>query len=88
MAGTAEYYRSNPKARKKRLVQQAKYNKTKKGLKIRVAANAANHAKGTYGNRDNLDVAHKEGHEGGKKASDVTLTKPKINRKSRLKIRK
>ena len=87
MAGTAEYYRSNPKARRKRLVQQKKYNKTKKGLKIRVAANAANHAKGTYGNGDNLDVAHKKGHEGGKKASDVTLKAKSINRKSRLKIR-
>ena len=31
MAGTAEYYRSNPEARRKRLKQQAKYNKTKKG---------------------------------------------------------
>ncbi len=85
---TSQYYKDNEPARRRRLIQQGKYNKTKKGLRIRVAANAANHAKGTYGNGDNRDVAHKKGHEGGKKASDVTLTKPSINRKSRLKIRK
>ena len=89
MAGsTAEYYRSNPEARKKRLEQQKKYNKTKKGLKIRTSANAANRAKGTYGNGDGLDVAHKQGKKGSKKAKDVTLQKPSTNRKSRLKIRK
>ena len=31
---TSDYYKSNPEARKKRLKQQAKYNKTRKGLKI------------------------------------------------------
>ena len=30
MARTSEYYKKNPEARKKRLKQQAKYNKTKK----------------------------------------------------------
>ena len=85
---TAEYYRKNPEARKKRLEQQKKYNKTKKGLKIRTSANAANRAKGTYGNGDGLDVAHKPGKKGSKKAKDVTLQKPSTNRKSRLKIRK
>jgi hypothetical protein len=89
MAGsTASYYNSNPTAKAKRLKQQARYNKTKKGLKIRTAANAANRAKGTYGNGDGQDVAHKPGKEGGKKASDVTLQSPSKNRKSRLKIRK
>ena len=32
MAKTSEYYKKNPKARKKRLKQQARYNKTPKGL--------------------------------------------------------
>jgi len=68
--------------------QQKAYNKSKKGREIIVAANAANHAKGTYGNRDGLDVAHKKGKEGSKLAKDVTLKKPKNNRNSRLKIRK
>jgi len=82
---TAEYYRKNPEARRKRRLQQKIYNKTNKGLKIRVAANAANRAKGTYGNGDGLDVAHKKGKEGSHLAKDVDLKKPKTNRRSRLK---
>ena len=88
VGNTAEYYRKNPEARKKRLVQQSKYNKTDKGLKIRVNANKLNRKLGTYGNGDGLDVAHKQGKKGSKKAKDVTLQKPSTNRKSRLKIRK
>ena len=89
MAGskTSIFYKKNEEARQKRLKQQAKYNKTERGLKIRTSANAANRAKGTYGNGDGRDVAHKPGREGGKKASDVTLQRPSKNRKSRLKIR-
>ena len=88
MAGsTAEYYRSNPEARKKRLKQQSAYQKTEKGKAIKIAANAANRAKGTYGNHDNKDVAHKPGKKGSRKAKDVTLQSPSKNRASRLKIR-
>ena len=87
MASTSEYYKSNPEARKKRLAQQAKYNKTKRGLRIRVNANAINRAKGTYGNGDGKDVAHKPGKENSKKAKDATLQSPTKTRKSRLKIR-
>ena len=75
----AKYSNGNHKS------QQKAYNKTKKGLQIRTAANAANRAKGTYGNGDGKDVAHKPGKEGGKKASDVTLQSPSKNRQSRLK---
>ena len=88
MAGkTSEYYKKNPEARKKRLKQQSAYQKTAHGLNIRTAANAANRAKGTYGNGDGLDVAHKPGKKGSKKAKDVTLQKPSTNRKSRKKSR-
>ena len=88
MAGsTAEYYRKNPEARKKRLKQQSAYQKTPKGRAIKIAANAANRAKGTYGNVDNKDVAHKTGKKGSRKAKDVTLQSPSKNRASRLKIR-
>jgi len=83
MAGTAEYYRSNPKARRKRLEQQRKYNKTKKGLKIRVNANRLNHKLGTYGNGDGKDAAHYKGSD-----TKGRLQSPSENRKSRLKIRK
>ena len=80
---TSRYYKKNPKARKKRLKQQAKYNKTKKGLAIRVNANKLNRKLGTYGNRDGLDAAHYKGSKTrGRKQ------KPSINRRSRLKIRR
>jgi len=83
MASTAEYYRSNPQARKKRLKQQAKYNKTKRGLAIRVNANRLNRDLGTYGNGDGKDAAHYKG-----STTKGRLQKPSVNRKSRLKIRK
>ena len=83
MARTSEYYKKNPEARKRRLKQQAKYNKTKKGLEIRVNANKLNKKLGTYGNRDGLDAAHYKGSK-----TKGRLQKPSINRRSRLKIRK
>ncbi len=87
MASTSEYYKKNPEARAKRLVQQKKYNKTKRGLRIRVNANHINRLKGTYGNGDGKDVAHKPGKENSKNPSDATLQSPGKNRQSRLKIR-
>ena len=83
MAGTAEYYRSNPAAKKKRLTQHKKYNKTKKGLALRVNANRLNRQLGTYGNGDNKDAAHYKG-----STTKGRLQSPAQNRKSRLKIRK
>ena len=83
MAGTAEYYRSNPKASATRLKQQKKYNKTKKGLALRVNANRLNRQLGTYGNGDGKDAAHYKG-----STTKGSLQKPSTNRKSRLKIRK
>ena len=84
MAGsTAEYYRKNPEARRKRLLQQKKYNKTKNGLKIRVNANKLNRKLGTYGNGDGKDAAHYKG-----STTEGRTQSPSINRKSRLKIRK
>ena len=67
--------------------QQKAYNKTDKGLALRVNANAINRRKGTYGNGDGLDVAHKKGKENSRKAKDATLKKPSSNRRSRLKTR-
>ena len=80
---TSKYYKKNPKARKRRLRQQARYNKTKRGLSIRVNANKLNRKLGTYGNRDGLDAAHYKGSKTrGRKQ------KPSLNRRSRLKINK
>jgi len=80
MARTSEYYKKNPEARKRSLKQQAKYNKTKKGLAIRVNANKLNKKLGTYGNRDGLDAAHYKG-----STTKGRKQKPSINRKSRKK---
>ena len=82
MARTSEYYKSNPAAKKKRLTQQKRYNKTKKGLALRVNANRLNRQLGTYGNGDGKDAAHYKG-----STTKGRLQSPKVNRKSRLKIR-
>ena len=55
---TSKYYKDNPKARKRRLKQQRKYNKTNNGLKIRTDANKLNRKLGTYGNGDGKDASH------------------------------
>ena len=83
MASTSSYYKSNPKARATRLKQQKKYNKTKKGLALRVNANRLNRQLGTYGNGDGKDAAHYKG-----STTKGRTQSPSINRKSRLKIRK
>ena len=83
MAKTSEYYKSNPDAKAKRLKQQKRYNKTKKGLALRVNANRLNRQLGTYGNGDNKDAAHYKG-----STTKGRLQSPSKNRKSRLKIRK
>ena len=83
MASTSSYYKSNPKARATRLKQQKKYNKTKKGLALRVNANRLNRQLGTYGNGDGKDAAHYKG-----STTKGRLQTPSTNRKSRLKIRK
>ena len=83
MASTSSYYKSNPEARKKRLKQQAKYNRTKKGIELRVNANRLNRQLGTYGNGDGKDAAHYKGSK-----TKGRLQDPSVNRKSRLKIRK
>ena len=83
MASTAKYYRQNREARLRRLKQQRKYNKTKKGLALRVNANKLNRKLGTYGNGDGKDAAHYKGSD-----TKGRLQSPSENRKSRLKIRK
>jgi len=82
MGETAKYYQNNKDARIKRLKQQRKYNKTKKGLALRVNANRLNRQLGTYGNGDGKDAAHYKG-----STTKGRLQTPSTNRKSRLKIR-
>ena len=70
---TAKYYAANPKAAARRRKQQRKYNKTSKGLKIRVAANKLNRKLGTYCNGDGKDASHTGPNKG-------KLESPKKNR--------
>ena len=83
MGETAKYYQKNHAARQRRLKQQRRYNKTKKGLALRVNANRLNRQLGTYGNGDGKDAAHYKGSTTKGRTQD-----PSTNRKSRLKIRK
>ena len=53
---TAEYYRKNPAARKRRLEQQKRYQKKPSQVKKRVELNRINRQKGRKG--DNKDVSH------------------------------
>ena len=70
---TARYYAANPKAAARRRKQQRRYNKTAKGLKIRVKANKLNRQLGTYGNGDGKDASHTGPNKG-------KLESPKKNR--------
>ena len=76
MAIGAKYANGNYKK------QQKAYNKSKKGLRLRVNANKLNRKLGTYGNCDGKYASHYKG-----SSSKGRLQSPSINRKSRLKIR-
>lgn len=54
---TAKYYAENPEAKQKRLRQQSEYNKTEKGLKLRVEANAGRKKLGLK-KGDKRDASH------------------------------
>ena len=57
---TSKYYKDNPEARKKRLKQQARYNRQSLQINKRVELNRENRKRGTYGNGDGKDVSHKK----------------------------
>lgn len=78
---TSNYYKNNPKAKAKRLKQQAKYNKTKDGLKIRSAANKLNRKLGTYGNGDGKDASHTGPNTGKLESPKANRTRPRKGKK-------
>jgi len=83
LSKTAKYYAKNPEARKKRLKQQARYNKRPDQKKYRVELNAYNRKKGTYGNGDKKDASHKGGKiVGFESQSKNRARKPKARRVS------
>ena len=75
---TSNYYKNNDGARKRRNNQQAKYNKTKKGLKIRTAANKLNRKLGTYGNGDGKDASHTGPNKGKLESPKKNRTRPRL----------
>jgi len=89
MGETAKYYQKNRAARLRRLEQQRKYNKTKKGLDIRVAANRLNRKLGTYGNGDGKDATHTGPNTGYTGSASANRREPRIrNKKLKIKAHK
>ncbi len=78
---TSSYYKSNSAARKKRLKQQGAYNKTKKGLMIRTAANKLNRKLGTYGNGDGKDASHTGPGKGKTENASVNRRRPRMKQR-------
>ena len=78
---TSSYYKSNPRAKRRRLKQQARYNKTQKGLKIRTAANKLNRKLGTYGNGDGKDASHTGPGKGKTENASVNRRRPRMKQR-------
>ena len=78
---TSSYYKSNSAARKKRLKQQGAYNKTKKGLMIRTAANKLNRKLGTYGNGDGKDASHTGPGKGKTENASANRRRPRMKQR-------
>ena len=78
---TQRYYDSNPEANKRRLKQQAEYNKTNAGLKIRTNANKLNRKLGTYGNGDGKDASHTGPNKGKLETPSTNRRRPRTGKK-------
>lgn len=78
---TSKYYKANPEAKAKRLKQQAEYNRTKDGLKIRTEANQLNRKLGTYGNGDGKDASHTGPNKGKLESPSKNRRRPRTGRK-------
>lgn len=78
---TSTYYKQNPAARKRRLQQQAKYNKTPRGLKIRADANKLNRALNTYGNKDGKDASHTGPGKGKTENASTNRRRPRMKKR-------
>ena len=78
---TSSYYKSNPRAKRRRLKQQARYNKTQKGLKIRTAANKLNRKLCTYGNGDGKDASHTGPGKGRVETASTNRRRPRMKQR-------
>ena len=55
---TARYYKENPEARKRHVEYQKEYNKSDAQVAKRVELNRENRKRGTYGDKNGMDLAH------------------------------
>ena len=55
---TARYYKENPEARKRHVEYQREYNKSDAQVAKRVELNRENRKRGTYGDKNGMDLAH------------------------------
>ena len=78
---TSTYYTANPKAKRRRLRQQSRYNKTNKGLMIRTAANKLNRKLGTYGNGDGKDASHTGPGKGKTENASANRRRPRMKQR-------
>ena len=78
---TSTYYKANPKAKRRRLRQQSRYNKTNKGLMIRTAANKLNRKLGTYGNGDGKDASHTGPSKGKTENASANRRRPRMKQR-------
>ena len=76
---TSEYYKSNPEARKKRVKQQAAYNKTSKGKELIKNANKL---------RDKLKIAKGSKMDASHYEGSKTNGRPEPRSKNRARPRK
>ena len=81
---TAEYYRKNPDARKRRLKQQKKYQKKGSQVKKRVELNRINRKVGKKG--DGKDVSHCKG--GGTRLESASKNRARNRGKLKCKRKK
>jgi hypothetical protein len=56
---SAKYYQDHPEARKKKIAYDTKYHSTEDRKEYRADLQRINREKGTHGNGDGKDVAHK-----------------------------
>ena len=78
---TSTYYKANPNAKRRRLRQQSRYNKTNKGLMIRTAANKLNRKLGTYGNGDGKDASHTGPGKGKTENASANRRRPRMKQR-------
>ena len=75
---TSKYYKSNPAARKRRVKQQAKYNKTKKGKKL---ISSANKLRSKLKCRKGEDASHTGPNSGKCEKLKINRTRPRKGKK-------